>query len=654
MARTTGPTAVEIGERIVPVARLGPDDPLPMVRPLLESPYRIAPPIPREIVDGSQYGNPRTLFPYQLQNDYDRERSDRALLTVTLENAFLRAVLLPELGGRLWELLDKRTGKHLLHTPPAIQFANLALRNAWFAGGIEWNIGTRGHSPTTCSPLHTALVRTPDGQTIVRMWEFERLRRVAFTIDIWLPADSLLLFTTIRITNPDSTAVPMYWWTNAAVTEDDGTRVVTPADSAFRTDYGDGVRRATPTDDDGVDCTWPSRSPAARDFFFDLPSGEPPWITSVDPDGDGLVMLSTPLLRGRKLFTWGRGPGGDRWQAWLNPGDGRYFEIQEGLAETQFQHVPLPGRSAFTWTEAYGSIAADPRIAHSADWTAAVEHCRGRVTSLLDGSGLDSVHARMHSWAEQPPDHPILTGSGWGALETLLRERLGRPPLGGPGAPFGTDSLGEDQQPWLDLLTTGAFAGARTHVAGDEWQRLLRAAAPTGHTLLHLAVMAHAEGRNEDAGEAYRLSLDAQPSSGAHRGLALLALDREDAEAAAEHYELACSLDPAEPSLLTEAAAALLAHGRPARALTLLDLGRTGPQNGRLAFLRATAAADIGDTAAAAAILLAGVDVADLREGENSVDSLWQRVRPGEPVPLRYQFDMRAEAGPVDRRPRSG
>ena len=43
------------------------------------------------------------------------------------------------------------------------QPANLALRNAWISGGVEWNIGTRGHSPTTMDTLHAASVDGPDG-----------------------------------------------------------------------------------------------------------------------------------------------------------------------------------------------------------------------------------------------------------------------------------------------------------------------------------------------------------------------------------------------------------------------------------------------------------------------------------------------------------
>ena len=57
-----------------------------------------------------------------------------------LENDHLRATFLLELGGRLWSLLHKPTGRELLSVNPVFQPANLAIRNAWFSGGVEWNI----------------------------------------------------------------------------------------------------------------------------------------------------------------------------------------------------------------------------------------------------------------------------------------------------------------------------------------------------------------------------------------------------------------------------------------------------------------------------------------------------------------------------------
>ncbi|MFN8450418.1 MAG: DUF5107 domain-containing protein [Anaerolineae bacterium] len=54
-----------------------------------------------------------------------------------------------------------------------------------------------------------------------------------------------------------------------------------------------------------------------------------------DGDGKGLVQVSTDPLRGRKLFLWGTGSGGARWQEWLGGEGQSYLEIQAGLAPTQ-------------------------------------------------------------------------------------------------------------------------------------------------------------------------------------------------------------------------------------------------------------------------------------------------------------------------------
>ena len=56
------------------------------------------------------------------------------------------------------------------------------------------------------------------------------------------------------------------------------------------------------------------RHPHAADYFYDLPDGRRRWIAALEEDGHGLVQTSTDLLRGRKLFVWGAGPGGRRWQ----------------------------------------------------------------------------------------------------------------------------------------------------------------------------------------------------------------------------------------------------------------------------------------------------------------------------------------------------
>jgi tetratricopeptide (TPR) repeat protein len=626
------------------VAELGPESPLPMVGEPPRPPFRFAPSVPQEIVERAGFGYPRCLHPYRAQDAYTRTRSERDLRAVVLENEHLTAVFLPELGGRLWELADRRTGKALVHTPPAIQFANLALRNAWFAGGIEFNIGTRGHSPTTCAPLHAALVQGPDGGDVLRMWEYERLRGVVFTVDAWLPAASRALFVRVTVRNPQTEPVPMYWWTNAACRDEPGTRVVAPAASAFRTDYEGGVTRVDPWNDDGEDRTWPTRNRAARDFFFDVPRDERPWIAAVDPDGDGLAMLSTAALPGRKLFTWGSGPGGRRWQRWLNPeGEEDYFEIQSGLAPTQFEHVRLPGGAETSWTEAYCSADVDAGPAHSPDPAVSIAHCRERLEPRF--AELAAADVALRAVRGRPPASVVLAGSGWGALEERRRARAGEVPLSDPGSPFGPDTLGPAQRPWLELLEHGRFGGAQDFVAGDGWAALLERAPRGAGVHLHLATIAHAEGRLDGAAEAYARSLAAADGVLAHRGLALARLASGDIEGGVRHFEAACALDRANEPVLVEAAAALLAAGRPERALALLDAARVPAlTEGRTGYLLATAAARTGDTTRADAILDAGLEVPDLREGEDSLAELWRELRPGEPVPDEFRFDMQGAA----------
>lgn len=647
--------SLEVRSRILAIPDLGIPDALPMVGAPLETPYRIAGDIPPEIIEGSLYGNPANLYPYQQQGGYGRALVERPVRCVVLENNRLRAVFLPEWGGRLWELVDTVTGKHLLHSPDTIQLANLGLRNAWFAGGIEWNIGTRGHSPTTVSPLHTAIIETPDGHDLLRMWEFDRLRQVVFQVDAWLPDDSPVLFVAVRVRNPNAVSVPMYWWTNAAVPQGEHSRVIAPADSAFASAYEGGITRVpVVTGADVPDWTWPARNSRARDFFFDIPHEQRPWIVAADRDGDGLAMLSTRELRGRKLFVWGAGSGGQRWQRWLTPRGGEYAEIQAGLAQTQFQHLEMPAGAEWSWVEAYGNARLSPGLAHGTDWSSAVTHAEERVAALADAAALDAAQVAARSWADLPPAQLLLAGSGWGALEAARRNRHGLGWIDETGTPFSRDSITGEQRPWLRLLEgttrSSPVPGAVGFVTGDDWEALCAATGDSAESCLQRATMRHAAGDREAAGALYRASLGFAPSAIAERGLALLHLsgdDRYDPAAALGHYHRACALDPTNAALAIEAATAAIAAGAAALALELLaSLGTAGGvRSGRVRLLRARALALAGRTAAAAEILRHGIEVADLREGENAMAELWRDVIPDEALPVDYEFSMTAEEG---------
>ena len=55
------------------------------------------------------------ILPYLIQDGYNRKKKMRAWKAAVLENDYIRATFLPELGGRLWSLIDKTKGRELLH-----------------------------------------------------------------------------------------------------------------------------------------------------------------------------------------------------------------------------------------------------------------------------------------------------------------------------------------------------------------------------------------------------------------------------------------------------------------------------------------------------------------------------------------------------------
>ncbi|MFD9065983.1 DUF5107 domain-containing protein [Kitasatospora purpeofusca] len=640
----------------LPTAPVGPVNPLP---PLFTGADL------HEVADASQaddemrhnigYGRVPSVMPYLMQDGYTRERAPAEHPVAVLENATLRATFLLGAGGRLWSLVHKPTGRELLFRNPVFQPANLALRNAWLAGGVEWNIGTIGHAPTTCEPLHAARVLRPDGTPVLRMWEYERIRGVVHQIDAYLPDDSQVLLVHVRITNPRDTVVPMYWWSNIAVPEAPDVRVLSPADAAWQFSYDRRVRHVALPAPDGTDLTRTTRSLDAADYFFDIPDGRRRWIAALDAGGRGLVQASTDRLRGRKLFLWGQGEGGRHWQDWLSGPGNAYLEIQAGLARTQLEHVPMPAGARWSWVEAYGLLEADPAAVHGEDWAAAREAARDGVDTLVPASVLEAELASAEAWLDQPPVEILATGSGWGALERHRRIHAGEPAREMSGTPFPDSTLGPEQEAWLELLDHGRLSPAEpvrapvSYQVDPAWEELL-GKADGWLAGLHLGVLRAYAGDLDGARESWSESVESRPTAWAWRNLAVLADRTGDLAEAARAYREALRLEPALLPLALEAAGVLLRAGAPQDVLSLLaDLPPAHRSLGRVRWAEARAALDSGDVERCGRLLDEGIELADVREGEGTLHELWfahrratRGAEPLPPLPREYDFRMLA------------
>ncbi|SDD22474.1 DUF5107 domain-containing protein [Auraticoccus monumenti] len=640
----------------IPCAGLGPENPLPDLGGHGDlHRVRNAEDLPVGMRRGIGHGHLRSILPCLFQDGYDRDRRPVRLPVLVLENEHLTATVLPTLGGRLHSLVQRATGRELLHRNAVIQPGNLGLRGAWFAGGVEWNLGSTGHWTGTCEPVHAAALTGPDGSPVLRLWEWERTRGLVSQLDLWLPGGSDLLHVSVRVTNPAEQPAPAYWWSNAAVPQTPATRVLVPADQAWRYGYTERLELVdVPGGDEVSDLTRPMAHRRAVDYFFELPAEdlpdtaararERPFVAAVEPDGTGILHASTCRLRGRKLFVWGEGRGGRRWQEWLTPdGTGHgYAEIQAGLARTQMEHLELPGRSAWSWLEVYGAAALDPEDA-AAEWPRARRAVADHLDQRLPEEEMDRRAGQLAALADVVPERVLHTASGWGALELA---RTGS--TVSEGTPFAMTGAHTRERAWLPLLE-GRLPDTDPLTAPDgtlvQWGDLLEAADGGWLVRYHRGVARWWRGDEAGAVTAWRESLEHRPSPWVWRNLAVAAGRSGDPAGLVEGYQQALTLAPGLRPLAVEALTELLETGRAGVARELLEqLPAELRRDDRVLLVEVRLRLATGEASTAERLLDAGIAPVDLREGSVRLADLWQAVQQAlgqdRPVPARYDFSM--------------
>ena len=114
----------------MPTYLLGPDDPNP----------------PFAVVNG------QNIYPYSMQDDLTDRKEVKSYVAVYLENEYLKATVLPELGGRLYSLYDKTDKREVFYRNNVVKYGLVSLRGAWISGGIEFNF-PNGHTTDTVARM---------------------------------------------------------------------------------------------------------------------------------------------------------------------------------------------------------------------------------------------------------------------------------------------------------------------------------------------------------------------------------------------------------------------------------------------------------------------------------------------------------------------
>lgn len=614
------------------------------------------------------YGTESTNFPYKEQNMYTEELYDTEIDTVTLENEYLKAEFWPCLGGKLASLIDKQTGRDLLFYNPVIRPRNLARRNAWTSGGVEWNCGIFAHHVHTCDTLFTATTKLDDGTPVLRMYEYERIRRVVYQMDFFLPEGSKLLFARMRITNTTPFVIPIYWWSNIAVPTVPNGRVIVPSDRAYANNYQGLKELISIPYRDGNEVSYTDNLPRAADYFYKLPDNNRKFECYVNGDGYGIVQCSTSRLKGRKLFVWGQGAGSEHWQKYLTDEntDGHYVEIQAGLAHSQWESLPMPPATTWEWLEGYGAISGDADKMHG-EWNDAKLEAARAMDEIISDETLEEMLEATYKMATTPADKLLLKGSGWYALENARREKCGERKFA-THLDFGKTDC--EQECWKSLLDDKTIlehdetAAPISFMYQPEWTAMLEKACQgkdKNNWFAHyqLATMYFTDRRINDAKREINRSYKLKPTAWALNVLAKIAL-AENRKIKAAGYAIAASkMLPQDLCLTRFASEYVYKYATRDMCKSYIEwMEKQGASDGRVRLNLALGYIKLEDLEKAQAILFADdFEVTDIREGDNILTEVYvmlARLRAKKSgvkfnkkaVPIPEKFDFRMSENP--------
>ncbi len=278
------------------------------------------------------------VYPYPMYDSLTGKKVDKTYTVVYLENEYIRIGVLPEIGGRIIEGVDKTNNYNFIYRQHVIKPALIGLIGAWISGGVEWNI-PHHHRASTFLPVQYKVEENPDGSKTVWVGELEVRQRMRWAVGYTLRPGKAYLEASIRILNRTPVVNTMLCFANLAVHTNQNYQVIFPPSTQYGVYHGKREFTAWPVSHTrysgadftkGVDISWYKNHIQANsvfawnyqdDFFAGYDHGKEAGTMSVADHN---------IVPGKKFWTWGNGPSGRAWDKILTDDDGPYIELMVG------------------------------------------------------------------------------------------------------------------------------------------------------------------------------------------------------------------------------------------------------------------------------------------------------------------------------------
>ncbi|MBP8302943.1 MAG: DUF5107 domain-containing protein [Phycisphaerae bacterium] len=302
--------------------------------------YEAGPPEPNPMfyLGKASQGAEGRVYPYPLYDSLTGQKTDKTYREVFLENEVVRIGILPQVGGRVFEAVDKTNGYDFLYRQHVIKPALIGLIGAWISGGVEWNI-PHHHRASTFIPVQYRAERNRDGSATVWVGELELRHRMRWAVGYTLRPGSSVLEASVRILNRTPVVNTMLCFANAAVHVNEDYQVIFPPSTQFVTHHSKREFTTWPVATTryggadftrGVDVSWYANHESANSMF--AWNYEDDFFAGYDHGREAGVMSVADhhIVPGKKLWTWGNGPRGRMWDRILTDEDGPYIELMVG------------------------------------------------------------------------------------------------------------------------------------------------------------------------------------------------------------------------------------------------------------------------------------------------------------------------------------
>ncbi len=310
------------------------------------------------------------IYPYFRFDGFSKTAEQRAWKVVELENEYIKVMILPQVGGKIWSAVDKRTNRPFIYFNQSVKFRDIAMRGPWTSGGIEANYGIIGHTPNVATPVDYVMRTNTDGSVSCIIGALDLLTRTPWRLEIRLGRNDAAFSTTSFWYNASPLEQPYYSWMNVGIPVTGNLQYIYPGTSQLG---HVGEHGTWPINATGRDISWYNNNDFGGYKSYHVFGQATDFFGAYWHDKDFGMVRYAPRdeKAGKKIWIWGLSRQGMIWEQLLTDTDGQYSEVQsgrlfnqsaEGSTFTPFKHRGFAPHTADRWTEYWYPVAGTKGI----------------------------------------------------------------------------------------------------------------------------------------------------------------------------------------------------------------------------------------------------------------------------------------------------